>query len=108
MLSAAKAAPAVPIPSAMMTAAMGLRVMGMLLALERSIDVDVAEPGLESAHLTLGLVLREAILLLHLADELVALAVNDVELIVGQLAPLLLDLALELLPVAFDAIPIHV
>ena len=32
---------------------------------------------------------------------------NHVELVVGQLAPLFLDVALELLPVAFDAIPVH-
>src|SRR5215468_9134944 len=107
MLSAAKAAPAVPMPSAMMTAAMGLSVMGVLLASERPIEVDVAQPGLEGAHLAFGLVAREAVLLLDLAHELVALAVDDVELVVRQLAPLFFDLALELLPVAFDAIPIH-
>src|SRR5205085_11339817 len=31
-----------------------------------------------------------------------------VELTVGDLAPLLLDVPLELLPVAFDAVPVHV
>ena len=53
------------------------------------------------------LVLGDAVALLDLAFELVALAGDDVEVVVGQLAPLLLDLALDLLPVSFNAIPIH-
>src|SRR5439155_8324572 len=36
-----------------------------------------------------------------------AFALDDVDVIVGEFAPLLLYLALELFPVAFDAIPIH-
>src|SRR6185437_16382084 len=39
---------------------------------------------------------------------LVLLAADDVELVIGQLAPLFLGLALELFPVAFDAVPVHV
>ncbi len=35
------------------------------------------------------------------------LSVNDIEVIVGELAPILLGLALDLFPVAFNAIPIH-
>src|SRR5262245_6060756 len=58
-------------------------------------------------HLALGLVAADAVGFLHLADQLVALAVDLGDLIVGQLAPLGLDLAAELLPVAFDAIPVH-
>src|SRR3954468_13079081 len=45
--------------------------------------------------------------LLELPDDLVPLAGGLVQIVVGQLAPLLLDLALELLPVALDLIPIH-
>jgi hypothetical protein len=44
---------------------------------------------------------------LNLAFKLFALAGNFVEIIIGKMTPLLLDLAFELLPVSFDAIPIH-
>src|SRR5690606_16173156 len=52
-------------------------------------------------------VLFDAIPLLDLALELIALAGDLVEIVVGEFAPLLLDLALELFPVSFDAVPIH-
>ena len=55
----------------------------------------------------LGLVLRIAIALLDLAFQLLALAIDDVKVIVSEFAPLLLDLALHLLPVTFYAVPIH-
>src|SRR5665213_2285200 len=54
------------------------------------------------------LVLADSVRLLHLADQLVTLATDYVELVVGELAPLFLGLALQLLPVAFDTIPIQV
>src|SRR5436190_15825511 len=57
--------------------------------------------------LLLRLVLGDAIALLDAADELVLLAVDDGKIVLGQLAPLLLDLAGDLLPVAFNAIPVH-
>jgi hypothetical protein len=64
--------------------------------------------GLEPAvDLALGLVLRNAIALLETAGELLALALDHVEVVIGELAPLLLNLAFELLPVSFNAIPIH-
>src|SRR5258707_9593001 len=55
------------------------------------------------AHLILG----DAVPLLNLAFELVALAANDIEIVIGQLAPLRFDLAFDLLPISFHAIPIH-
>src|SRR3954451_5306237 len=57
--------------------------------------------------LALRLVLGKAVAFLDAANELVLLAVDDGDVVLGQLAPLLLDLAGELLPVAFNAIPIH-
>src|SRR5512147_912116 len=48
-----------------------------------------------------------AIPLLKDADELVPPPGRLVEVVVGQLPPLLLHLALELLPVALDLIPVH-
>ena len=58
-------------------------------------------------HLALGLMLRNAIVLLDFADQMFASAGDLVEMIVGQHAPLLFDMTLELMPVAFDAIPVH-
>src|ERR1700730_7309799 len=57
--------------------------------------------------LTLRLVLGDAVAFLDAADELVLLAADDSQIVFGQLAPLLLHLAGQLLPIAFDAIPIH-
>src|SRR5205807_3909457 len=49
----------------------------------------------------------DAIAFLNLPFKLLPLAGNFVEIVVRQVAPLLLDLAFELFPVSFDAIPIH-
>jgi hypothetical protein len=45
--------------------------------------------------------------LLQLAQELITLAGDHVHVVVGQLAPLLANLALELLPVSLDTVFIH-
>jgi hypothetical protein len=66
--------------------------------------VDVLQPAVD---FTLGLILLVAVALLQTAGELRALALDLVEIVIGQVRPFLLHLALELLPVAFDAIPIH-
>jgi hypothetical protein len=52
-------------------------------------------------------VLLDAVTLLDLAFELVALSADGGEVVVGQIAPLLLELPLELLSVSFDTIPVH-
>src|ERR1700730_2759631 len=52
-------------------------------------------------------VLGDAGAFLNLPFELFALAGDFVEIVIRKMTPLLLDLALELLPVSFDAIPIH-
>ena len=71
----------------------------------------VAEPvhllGLPERQLRVNFVPGKSVRLLDLPGQLVALAGDDVELVVGELAPLFLDAALELLPVAFDAVPVH-
>src|SRR5690606_36808830 len=58
--------------------------------------------------LALGLVLRDAIGLLDLPRQLDTPSGDDVGLIVGEIAPPCLDLALELLPVACDDVPVHI
>ena len=46
-------------------------------------------------------------IVLQCAFELISFAVDRGEIIVGQLAPLFLDLAFDLLPIAFHPIPVH-
>src|SRR5207245_9010946 len=58
-------------------------------------------------HIPADLVLGKAVTLLELAFELLAATLDHVEIVVGELAPLLLGGALELLPVAFNPVPIH-
>jgi hypothetical protein len=64
-------------------------------------------PVFEGPDLSLGLVLADTVRFLDLSGELVALTRYHVEMIVGELAPLLLHLALVLLPVTRNRIPIH-
>jgi hypothetical protein len=64
--------------------------------------------GLELLHLLFGFFLLDAVALLDTPDELVALAFDTGQIVIGQLAPLFLDLALELIPIALGRIPIHV
>src|SRR5258708_7751597 len=54
-----------------------------------------------------NLILGKTVALLQLAFELLASAFDHVEIVIGEFAPLLLGLALELFPVAFDPVPIH-
>src|SRR5262249_39296579 len=63
------------------------------LAAGLSSSIHALEPAVD---LALGLVLRHAVALLKPAAELHALTLNDVKIIAGELAPLLLNLAFEL------------
>jgi hypothetical protein len=54
-----------------------------------------------------SLVLGKAVAFLNLPFELLLPPIDDVEIIIGEAAPLLLGLAFELLPVTFDSIPVH-
>src|SRR5690606_29899005 len=62
------------------------------------------EPLVEAA---LRLVAAVAVALLDAADELVVVALGHREVVVGELAPLLLDGAPERLPVALQNVPVH-
>jgi hypothetical protein len=55
------------------------------------------EPGLPLLDLALGFVALNAVAFLHATDQLLALALHLVEVIIGELAPLFAGLALELL-----------
>ncbi|ESW63267.1 hypothetical protein X771_30685 [Mesorhizobium sp. LSJC277A00] len=52
-------------------------------------------------------ILLNAVAFLDRTFELIAVAGYAVEIIISELAPLLLDLTFELLPISFDAIPVH-
>jgi hypothetical protein len=52
------------------------------------------------------LIFGEAVTLLDFAFKLISFAV-DCGKVVGEISPFLFDLALHLLPVPFDAIPVH-
>jgi hypothetical protein len=60
---------------------------------------------LPRAQLILGGILGDAIALLDLAHELIALAGDDVQVVVGELAPTLANAAAELLPIALRPDP---
>ena len=53
------------------------------------------------------LFLRNPIVLLDRPSELIAFARDFGQFVIGELAPLLLDLANDLLPISRDLIPIH-
>jgi hypothetical protein len=52
-------------------------------------------------------ILGEAVTLLDSTFQLIALSVHLRKIVVGELAPLLLDLALGLFSVSFNTVPIH-
>src|SRR5438874_8162938 len=64
----------------------------------------ISQPAVD---LPLGFVPLDAVTLLNPADELGALALDQIEIVTGELAPLLLHPASHLFPVSFHAIPVH-
>src|SRR6266480_1259612 len=62
---------------------------------------------LPGGKLLLRFLAGDAVRLLDLSRELLALARARVELIAGELAPMPQGVALEMLPLAFNAIPFH-
>jgi hypothetical protein len=61
---------------------------------------------LEGLDLLLGLIIGDAARLLRPARQLIAFAGDRVEAVIRELAPFLLDMPFELLPVAFDDVPV--
>jgi len=53
-------------------------------------------------------ILLVAVALLDFALQLITLASDHIKVVISKFAPLLLDLSLDLLPVAFNAVPVHV
>src|SRR5580704_2586274 len=58
-------------------------------------------------HVLTDPIARNTVTLLDFALQLFALAVYVRKIVVGELAPLLLDLTFHLFPVTFDTVPIH-
>src|ERR1051326_1695477 len=58
-------------------------------------------------HFLADLIFGIAVAILDLAFQLIATPIHDRQVVVREFSPFLLDLALELFPVTFDAIPIH-
>src|SRR5262245_40164066 len=67
-------------------------------------SIHAVEPSVD---FTLGLIPRHAVALLQPADQLGLLAFDHIKVVVGELAPLLLDLAFDFLPIASDTRPSH-
>src|SRR6516225_7214062 len=79
-----------------LTSTFGLRAnFDLRLVLQPSIDV--------LAHHIFG----ETVALLEYALKLFALSVDLGQIVIGELTPLLFDLALRLFPISFDAVPVH-
>ena len=64
-----------------------------------------AQPG---AELLRGRVLGNAVTLLNLASQLIAPACHDVDVFIRQLAPPRAGATLDLVPLTFDSVPVHV
>src|SRR3569833_3720034 len=73
----------------------------------RSMEPVVLGLVLPFLDLLLGVIAGHAIAFLDLSGPLLATALDGIEIVVGELAPLFLELAFHLLPVAFDNVPIH-
>jgi hypothetical protein len=59
------------------------------------------------ADLTVGFFAFNAIGFLNTSDQFVVLAVNGIDIIVGQATPLFFDVTGKLFPTSFDLVPIH-
>jgi hypothetical protein len=59
------------------------------------------------AQLLFSLVFRDALAFLNLAQQLVFFAIDHIQIIIRELAPLLFDLAFDLGPIAFNDVFVH-
>lgn len=69
--------------------------------------VEIALLGFPLFHLTFGFVPFAPVGILNAPDQLITLTGDDVQIVVGELAPLFRYFSLQLFPVAFDTIPVH-
>src|SRR5215471_7198342 len=57
--------------------------------------------------LPIGLFLANSVSLLNLAHQALVITAHDLDVVIGELAPLLADRPFELIPLAFCLLPIH-
>src|SRR5215471_1573906 len=69
-----------------------------------SVLVPLTDPLVD---LPFGLVASDAVAFLNFAHELLRLALDEVQIVIGQHAPLLANLALELVPLSLERILVH-
>lgn len=72
-----------------------------------ALDVNLAQPVHELVNLTPRLILCHSVALLQLPNQLIALPIDRGQVVIGQLAPLFLQLPGILLPLTFYLVPIH-
>src|SRR5512140_1285798 len=68
---------------------------------------EIGVAPLECLDLAFRFVLGEPMAFLDAPEQLVALAGDHVQVVVGELAPLLLELSLDLFPIAIDTVLVH-
>jgi hypothetical protein len=61
----------------------------------------------EPLDFTAGFFFRSTVALLNLSSEDIGIALDLIEVVVGQLAPLLSDMALQLLPLPLECVLVH-
>ena len=69
--------------------------------------MSMADFGRPLVNLLLRVFLEDAVVLLELAKQLLFLASDNAEVVVGELCPLRFDVSLQLVPLSFDLIPVH-
>src|SRR5262245_55068532 len=69
-----------------------------------SVLVPLTDPLVD---LPFGLVASDAVAFLNPAHELLGLALDEVQIVIGQHTPLLANLALELIPLSLERVLIH-
>src|SRR5215813_10908663 len=69
-----------------------------------SVLVPLTDPLVD---LPFGFVASDAVAFLNLAHELLGLALDEVHIVIGQHAPLLANLALELIPLSLERVLVH-
>src|SRR5215831_7653670 len=69
--------------------------------------IDIVNRRAPLADLFSGFFFCDSVTFLDLSGKLILLPGDDVEIVVGELAPFLFDGTLHLLPLSFDLIPVH-
>jgi hypothetical protein len=80
--------------------------LGLLMGLVLG-EPGIIDPVLPISELFFSFILGHPVMFLNFAGELVAPSGDDVDVVVGQFAPLLFGVTSDLFPIAFNAVPVH-